>query len=73
MDFLHHHFTQIKNKASSNPRFYARFHFAWLKFEEYYQLTEQAPVYVAGIVGQKSIAEARPQRTRTFLEHLRLI
>ncbi|EXU95333.1 reverse transcriptase domain protein [Metarhizium robertsii] len=44
MDFLHHHFTQTKNKASSNPRFYALFHFAWLKFEEYYQLTEQAPV-----------------------------
>ncbi|KID97309.1 RecQ helicase TLH3, partial [Metarhizium majus ARSEF 297] len=50
MDFLHHHFTQTKNKASSNPRFYARFHVAWLKFEKYYQLTEQAPVYVAGIL-----------------------
>ncbi|KID93886.1 RecQ helicase TLH3, partial [Metarhizium majus ARSEF 297] len=50
MDFLHHHFTQTRNKAFSNPRFYARFHVAWLKFEKYYQLTEQAPVYVAGIL-----------------------
>ena len=50
MDFLHEHFTQTKNQAFSNPRFYARFHVAWLKFEKYYQLTEQAPVYVAGIL-----------------------
>ncbi|KAF6518215.1 hypothetical protein HZS61_002293 [Fusarium oxysporum f. sp. conglutinans] len=50
MDFLHHHFTQTKNRAFSGPRFYARFHVAWLKFEKYYQLTEQAPVYVAGIL-----------------------
>ncbi|KAG7410089.1 hypothetical protein Forpi1262_v017812 [Fusarium oxysporum f. sp. raphani] len=34
----------------AGPRFYARFHVAWLKFEKYYQLTEQAPVYVAGIL-----------------------
>ncbi|KAG6989519.1 ATP-dependent DNA helicase pif1 [Fusarium oxysporum f. sp. conglutinans] len=50
MDFLHHHFTRTKNRAFSGPRFYARFHVAWLKFEKYYQLTEQAPVYVAGIL-----------------------
>lgn len=50
MDFLHEHFTEIKNRAFSDPRFYARFHVAWLKFEKYYQLTEQAPVYVAGIL-----------------------
>jgi hypothetical protein len=50
MDFLHEHFTQTKNRALSNPRFYARFHVAWLKFEKYYQLTEQAPVYVAGLL-----------------------
>ncbi|EXU94805.1 hypothetical protein X797_012113 [Metarhizium robertsii] len=50
MDFLHEHFTQTKNRAFSNPRFYARFHVAWLKFEKYYQLTEQAPVYVAGLL-----------------------
>ncbi|OAQ57414.2 transposase-like protein [Pochonia chlamydosporia 170] len=50
MDFLHHHFTQTQSRAFSNPRFYARFHVAWLKFEKYYQLTEQAPVYVAGIL-----------------------
>jgi hypothetical protein len=50
MDFLHHHFTQTQSQAFSNPRFYARFHVAWLKFEKYYQLTEQAPVYVAGIL-----------------------
>ncbi|KAG7419115.1 putative AC9 transposase [Fusarium oxysporum f. sp. rapae] len=34
----------------AGPRFYARFHVAWLKFEKYYQLTEQAPVYVADIL-----------------------
>ncbi|KAJ6436410.1 transposase-like protein [Purpureocillium lavendulum] len=50
MDFLHHHFIQTQSRAISNPRFYARFHVAWLKFEKYYQLTEQAPVYVAGIL-----------------------
>ncbi|RKK10738.1 hypothetical protein BFJ65_g14733 [Fusarium oxysporum f. sp. cepae] len=50
MDSLHHHFTRTKNRAFSGPRFYARFHVAWLKFEKYYQLTEQAPVYVAGIL-----------------------
>ncbi|KAH7461857.1 hypothetical protein FOMA001_g18911 [Fusarium oxysporum f. sp. matthiolae] len=50
MDFLHHHFTRTKNRAFSGPRFYTRFHVAWLKFEKYYQLTEQAPVYVAGIL-----------------------
>ncbi|KAG7002669.1 ATP-dependent DNA helicase PIF1 [Fusarium oxysporum f. sp. conglutinans] len=50
MDFLHHHFTRTKDRAFSGPRFYARFHVAWLKFEKYYQLTEQAPVYVAGIL-----------------------
>ncbi|KAF6525465.1 hypothetical protein HZS61_011260 [Fusarium oxysporum f. sp. conglutinans] len=50
MGILHHHFTRTKNRAFSGPRFYARFHVAWLKFEKYYQLTEQAPVYVAGIL-----------------------
>ncbi|KAF5227403.1 hypothetical protein FANTH_14776 [Fusarium anthophilum] len=50
MGFLHHHFTRTKNRAFSGPRFYARFHVAWVKFEKYYQLTEQAPVYVAGIL-----------------------
>ncbi|KAJ0135113.1 37S ribosomal protein S9 [Fusarium oxysporum f. sp. albedinis] len=50
MDFLHHHFMRTKNRAFSGPRFYARFHVAWLKFEKYYQLTEQALVYVAGIL-----------------------
>jgi hypothetical protein len=50
MDFLHHHFTQTKERGFSDACFYARFHVAWLKFEKYYQLTEQAPVYVAGIL-----------------------
>lgn len=58
MDFLHEHFTLTKDRASSDPHFYARFHVAWLKFEKYYQLTEQAPVYVAAILLHPALRKA---------------
>lgn len=50
MEFLHEHFTETKSKRPRSPCFHARFYVAWLKFEKYYQITEQAPVYVAVIL-----------------------
>ena len=50
MNFLYYYFMRTKNRAFSGLRFYARFYMAWLKFEKYYQLIKQAPVYMAGIL-----------------------
>jgi hypothetical protein len=73
MDFLHEHFTATKERLATTPHFYARFHVAWLKFEKYYQLTEQAPVYVAAILLHPALRRAylaeQWKRNTTWVTH----
>jgi hypothetical protein len=50
MDFLIHHYQQAKQKHRRNPHFSARLLASWYKFDKYYKLTDDTPIYAAAIL-----------------------
>jgi hypothetical protein len=50
MDFLIHHYQQAKQKHRRNAHFSARLLASWYKFDKYYKLTDDTPIYAAAIL-----------------------
>jgi hypothetical protein len=50
MDFLIHHYEQAKQKHRRNAHFSARLLASWYKFDKYYKLTDDTPIYAAAIL-----------------------
>ena len=50
IDFLIHHFQQAKQKYRQNLQFTARLLVLWFKFDKYYKLTNNIPLYAAAIL-----------------------
>lgn len=50
VDYLIHHYHQAKQKYQRNPHFTSRLLASWYKFDKYYKLTDDTPVYAAAIL-----------------------
>jgi hypothetical protein len=50
IEFLVTYFTTIKTKFNNNPQIFIRLLAAWYKFDKYYILADDLPVYVASIL-----------------------
>jgi len=50
MDFLIEHYKQMKLKYKDNSKMMSRIIASWYKFDKYYQLTDDSPVYAAAIL-----------------------
>lgn len=51
-EWLLHHFEELKVRYANhpNPHFRHNVNLAWMKLDKYYALTDNSPVYVAGVV-----------------------
>lgn len=58
MDFLVTHFRAAQQKYEANPRMTTRILASWFKFDKYYKLTDDSPVYVAAILLHPSLRQA---------------
>ena len=47
MEFLIHHFTQMREKFKGNAQITIRLMAAWYKFNKYYKFADNTPVYAA--------------------------
>jgi hypothetical protein len=50
MDFLIEHFKLQKEKHKNNPQMTTRILASWFKFDKYYQLTDDSPIYAAAVL-----------------------
>ena len=50
MDFLVEHFKQQKEEYKNNPQMTSRVLASWFKFDKYYQLTDDSPIYAAAVL-----------------------
>ena len=58
MDYLIHHYHQAKQKYRRNPHFTSRLLASWYKFDKYYKLTDDTPVYAAAILLHPALRRA---------------
>lgn len=50
MDFLVEHFKQQKEEHKNNSRMTSRILASWFKFDKYYQLTDDSPIYAVAVL-----------------------
>ncbi|OWT42311.1 transposase [Pochonia chlamydosporia 170] len=58
MDFLIEHFKLQKEKHKNNPQMTTRILASWFKFDKYYQLTDDSPIYAAAILLNPALRRA---------------
>jgi hypothetical protein len=55
MEFLIQHYKEMKEKFYNQPRIAARLMSSWFKFDKYYQLSDDTPVYAAAVLLHPSL------------------
>jgi hypothetical protein len=55
MEFLIQHYKEMKEKFYNNPHISARLMSSWFKFDKYYQLSDDTPVYAAAVLLHPSL------------------
>ena len=58
MDFLIEHFKLQKEKHKNNPQMTTRILASWFKFDKYYQLTDDSPIYAAAVLLNPALRRA---------------
>jgi hypothetical protein len=58
IEFLIHHFTSMREKYINNLQITVRITVAWFKFDKYYSLTENTPVFTAAVLLYPELQQA---------------